>query len=55
MITVSTFGVCPVVSAGNTGSHHAAHAVVAAALAAARKRRDAAATDARPWIGALPR
>jgi hypothetical protein len=46
MITMSTFGVCPVVSAGNTGSHHAAHAVAAAALAAARKRRNAAATDA---------
>jgi hypothetical protein len=45
MITVMTFGVCPVVSAGDTGSHHAAHAA-AAALAAARKHRNAAATDA---------
>jgi len=46
MITMSAFGVCPVVSASDTGSHHAAHAVAAAALAAARKRRNAAATDA---------
>ena len=46
MITMSTFGVCPVVSAGNTGSHHAAHAVAAAVLAGARKRRTAAATGA---------
>jgi hypothetical protein len=46
MITMNTFGVCPVVSAGDTGSHHAAHAVAAAALASARKRRNAAATDA---------
>lgn len=44
MITTNTFGVCPVVSAGDTGSHHAAHAA-AAALAAARKRRNAAATE----------
>jgi len=43
MITTNTFVVCPAVSAGDTGSHHAAHAA-AAALAAARKRRNAAAT-----------
>jgi hypothetical protein len=42
MITMNAFGVCPVVSAGNTGSHHAA---AAAALAAAPKRRAAAATE----------
>jgi hypothetical protein len=46
MITMNAFGVCPLVSAGNTGFHHAAHAAAAAALAAARKRRNAAATDA---------
>jgi hypothetical protein len=46
MITMSAFGVSPVVAAGNTGSHRAAHAVAAAALAAAHKRRAAAATDA---------
>jgi hypothetical protein len=46
MITMSAFGVSPVVAAGNTGSHQAAHAVAAAALAAAHKRRNAAATDA---------
>ena len=46
MINVNAFGVRPAVTAGNTGSHHAAHAVSAAALAAARKRRNAAATDA---------
>jgi hypothetical protein len=46
MITMSTFGVSPVVSAGIAGSHHAAHAVAAAASAAARKRRNAAATGA---------
>jgi hypothetical protein len=45
MITTNTFGVCPVVSAGNAGSHHAAHAAAAAALAAAPKRRAAAATE----------
>jgi hypothetical protein len=45
MITMNAFGVCPVVSAGNTGSHHAAHAAAAAALAAAPKRRAAAATE----------
>ena len=43
MITMNTFGVCPVVPAGDTGSHHAAHAVAAAGLAAAHKRRNAAA------------
>ncbi|WP_219067904.1 hypothetical protein [Candidatus Mycobacterium methanotrophicum] len=42
MIGMSAFGVHPVVSAGPSGSHHAAHA---AALAAARKRRNAAATQ----------
>ena len=46
MITMNTFGVCPVVSAGDTGSHHAAHAAAAAGLAAAHKRRNAAAADA---------
>jgi hypothetical protein len=46
MITINAFGVCPVITAGNTGSHHAAHVAAAAALAAARKRRHAAATDA---------
>ena len=46
MITMSATRVAPVVAAGHTGSHHAAHAVAAAALAAARKRRNAAATDA---------
>ena len=45
MISMNVFGVCPVVSAGNTGSHHAAHAAAAAALAAAPKRRAAAATE----------
>jgi hypothetical protein len=45
MITMNTFGVCPVFAAGNTGSHHAAHAA-AAGLAAAHKRRNAAAADA---------
>jgi hypothetical protein len=44
MITTNTFGVRPVVSAGDTGSLHAAHAA-AAALATARKRRNAAATE----------
>jgi hypothetical protein len=44
MITMNAFGVCPVVPAGNAGSHHAAHAAAAAALAAAPKRRAAAAT-----------
>jgi hypothetical protein len=43
MITTNPFGVCPVVSAGDTGSPHAAHAAAAAALAAARKRSAAAA------------
>jgi hypothetical protein len=52
MITTNAFGVRPAVTAGNTGSHHAAHAAVAA-LAAAHKRI-AAATDA-SVIGALPR
>jgi hypothetical protein len=46
MITMNTFGVCPVFAAGNTGSHHVAHAAAAAGLAAAHKRRNAAATDA---------
>ena len=46
MITMNAFGVCPVVSAGDTGSRHAAHAAATAALAAARKRRAAAATEA---------
>jgi hypothetical protein len=45
MITMNAFGVGPVVSAGDTGTH-AAHAAAAAALAAAHKRRNAAATDA---------
>ena len=45
MITMNTFGVCPVFAAG-TGSHHAAHAAAAAGLAAAHKRRNAAAADA---------
>ena len=46
MITMNTFGVGPVFSAGNTGSHPAAHAAAAAGLAAAHKRRNAAAADA---------
>ena len=46
MITMNTFGVCPVFAAGDTGSHHAAHAAAAAGLAAAYKRRNAAAADA---------
>jgi hypothetical protein len=46
MITMNAFGVCPVVTAGDTGSHHAAHAAAAAAFAAAHKRRNAAASDA---------
>jgi hypothetical protein len=46
MITINAFGVCPVITAGNTGSYHAAHVAAAAGLAAARKRRHAAATDA---------
>jgi hypothetical protein len=41
MITMSAFGVSPVVAAGNIGSRHAAHAVSAAA-----HKRNAAATDA---------
>jgi hypothetical protein len=45
MITMNTFGVCPVVSAGNTGSRHAAHADAAAASATARKHRAVAATE----------
>jgi hypothetical protein len=45
MITMNAFGVCPAVSAGDTGSRHAAHAAAAAALAAAPKRRAAAATE----------
>ena len=45
MITMSAFGVSPVVAAGNIGSRHAAHAVAAAVSAAAHKRI-AAATDA---------
>ncbi|HWF68313.1 MAG TPA: hypothetical protein VG187_01870 [Mycobacterium sp.] len=45
MITMNAFGVCPVVSAGNAGSRHAAHAAAAAALVAARKRPAAAATE----------
>ena len=49
MITMNAFAVR---TAGNAGSHHAAHAA-AAALAVAHKRI-AAATD-RSWIGALPR
>ena len=52
MINVNAFGVRPAVTAGDTGSHHAAHAA-AATLAAAHKRI-AAATDA-SVIGALSR
>jgi hypothetical protein len=44
MVTMSAFGVSPVVAAGNTGSRHAAHAV--AAVSAAAHKRIAAATDA---------
>jgi hypothetical protein len=43
MITMTTFGVCPAVSAGDTGSRHAAHAAAAAVSASAPKRRAAAA------------
>ena len=46
MITMSAFGVSPVVAVGNTGSRHAAHAVAAAAVSAAAHKRIAAATDA---------
>jgi hypothetical protein len=46
MITMSAFGVSPVVAAGNAGSRHAAHAVPAAAVTAAAHKRTAAATDA---------
>jgi hypothetical protein len=46
MITMSAFGVSPVVAAGNIGSRHAAHAVATAAVWAAAHKRNAAATDA---------
>jgi hypothetical protein len=45
MINVNAFGVRPAVTAGNTGSHHAAHAAAARRLCDAAKAA-AAATDA---------
>ena len=38
------------VTAGDIGSHHAAHA----AMSAAARKRIAAAKTQRPWIGASP-